>query len=390
MPSMETRETPTQLKALVVIPHYNHFNTLRQVALQCRAVWPHVLVVDDGSENFTDEFLQGTDVQLVRHTSNQGKGAAILTGAAWAKQHHFTHIITIDSDGQHNPHEIPLFVSAALHRPHALLIGVRKFDESVPRGSRFGRQFGNFWVHVQTGKAVQDIQSGYRCYPVDVLDVLTVWSKRYTFEVEVVVRAFWARFCVEEIPVSVTYPPQRISHFNQWKDNWRLTVLNTYLTLRAMVPVAHRQYKYVNGRLTARPFRQTLRDNLAAPGSALRNACSAAWGIFCGSIAFVGIRQVWLFWGAGWWNLNRLVCIGFEKLCIGPFIPALCIEVGYFLRHGHWLTEFTLTTLGKQVLQRVWEWILGSLVVAPCLAAVAFVIVIIFGWVLRRSLHERT
>ena len=388
MPSMERRETATQIKFLVVISHYNHLNALHTVAQQCRAIWPDVLVVDDGSESFSPKLLQDLDVQCIVQPTNQGKGVAILAGAAWAKEHDFTHIITIDADGQHNPKEIESFIKEATQYPHALILGVRKFDDTVPFGSRFGRKFGNFWVHVQTGKAVQDIQSGYRCYPVDLLQVLDVWSKRYAFEVEVVVRALWAGFDVREVPVSVAYTQERISHFSKFKDNLRLTVLNTYLTMRSMIPIAHRQYKQEAGKLVAQSYWQTLKDNLVAPGSVLRNALSAAWGIFCGSIALPGIRQVWLFWGAGWWNLNRLVSISFEKLCIGPFIPALCIEVGYFLRHGHWLTEFTMTTLGKQALQRVWEWLLGSLVVAPCLAGITFLVIAMLGWLLRRSLHE--
>ncbi len=386
---MERRETTTQIKILVVIPHYNHLSTLHSVVQRCRTVWPHVLVVDDGSEAFSPKLLQDVDVQCIVQSANQGKGMAILAGAAWAKEHGFTHIITIDADGQHNPDEIGQFVKEVALCPHALILGVRQFDDTVPFGSRFGRKFGNFWVHVQTGKAVQDIQSGYRCYPVDLLQVLTVWSKRYAFEVEVVVRALWAGFDVREVPVSVSYTRERISHFSKWKDNWRLTVLNTYLTIRSMLPIAHRQYKYEGEKIVRRSYWQTLQDNLAAPGSVLRNALSAAWGIFCGSIALPGIRQVWLFWGIGWWNLNRLVGISFEKICIGPFVPAVCIEVGYFLRHGHWLTEFTLTTLGKQIMQRVWEWVLGSLVVAPCLAGIAFLLVVVFGWALRRSLHGR-
>lgn len=388
MPIMETGKDSTQIKFLVVIAHYNHLKTLRQVAEQCRAVWPHVLVVDDGSEQSPKPYLQGLDVHLILQTANQGKGTAILAGAVWAKEHGFSHIITIDADGQHAPNEIPLFICAAKQHARALIVGVRKFDETVPFGSRFGRKFGNFWVRVQTGKAVQDIQSGYRCYPVDLLDALRVWSKRYAFEVEIVVRALWAGFDVEEVPVSVSYTSERISHFSQWKDNLRLTVLNTYLTIRSMLPIAHRQYAEVNGTLVKKSYWQTLKENLVAPGSTLRNAVSAAWGIFCGSIAFIGIRQVWLFWGAGWWNLNRLLCVGFEKLCIGPFVPALCIEVGYFLRHGYWLTEFTFTTLGKQALQRVWEWIVGSLVVAPCLAGIVFLVVWLLGWMLHRRMHE--
>ncbi len=385
---MEKGCAEAALKILIVIAHYNHTGTLRRVVQRCREVWPQVLVVDDGSAVAPQEVLQGLDVSWVQHPVNLGKGCAILTGAAWAQEHGFTHIITLDADGQHDPAEIPLFVQRARQVPGALIVGVRKFDASVPFGSQFGRQFGNFWVRVQTGKAVRDIQSGYRCYPVEMLRVLNIWSKRYAFEVEVVVRALWAGFAVEEVDISVTYGSDRISHFSQWKDNLRLTVLNTYLTIRSMVPLAHRRYKLTPQGLIRQDYGDTLRANLTAPGSVVRNALSAAWGIFCGTIAFPGVRQMWLFGGAGWWNLNRLVCISFEKLCVGPFAPALCVEVGYFLRHGQWLTEFNMTTLGRQIGQRVWEWILGSLVVAPTLAILTFCIVAVVGWVLRRSLRE--
>lgn len=388
MPSLESGENKTPLKFLVLIAHYNHTGTLRRVTQACRAVWPEVLVVDDGSQEDVTPLLQGLQVHLLRQEVNQGKGCAILTGAAWAARHGFTHIITIDADGQHLPQEIPLFIAQARQTPDALIIGVRRFDQSVPASSRFGRKFGNFWVRVQTGKTVRDIQSGYRCYPVDMLRVLHVWSKRYAFEVEVAVRALWAGFAVQEVDVSVHYGAERISHFSKWKDNWRLTVLNTYLTMRSMLPLAHRQYVRQNGHWVPRPYGQTLKDNLLEPGSTLRNALSAAWGIFCGTIAFPGLRQVWLFGGAGWWNLNRLVCVGFEKLCVGPFVPALCIEAGYWLRHGQFLTEFNLTTLGRQIGQRVWEWILGSLVLAPLFAVIVFCVVALAGLILRRSLHE--
>ena len=385
---METRETSNSLKILIVIAHYNHHATLRQVAQTCREVWPYVMVVDDGSDKSPKGLLDGLEVAFVRHPTNQGKGSAILTGASYAHENGFTHILTIDADAQHDPKEIPLFVQAAQDNPQSIIIGVRKFDETVPLGSRFGRKFGNFWVHVQTGKKVHDIQSGYRCYPVKLLRTLNVYSVRYAFEVEVVVRALWAGFKVNEIDVSVVYPKDRISHFSKWKDNARLTLLNTWLTLRSMVPLAHRQYIQVEGEIKRKSYTQTLRENLSTPGSTVRNAFSSAWGVFCGAIALPGIRQIFLFWGAGWWNLNRLLCVGFEKLCIGPFVPALCIEVGFFMRHGHFLTQFNLTTLGRQALQRVWEWVLGSLLVAPLLAGVIFVVVLVAGWFLRRSLHE--
>lgn len=385
---METGKTKTELKFLAVIPHYNHNASLKQVAQGCLAQNCPVLIVDDGSTTSPEQTVEGLNVSFIRHKTNSGKGSAILTAATWARKNGFTHIITIDADAQHNPAQIPLFIQAAKQSPQALIIGVREFDESVPFSSRFGRKFGNFWVHLQTGTPVNDIQSGYRCYPLEMLKVLKVYFKRYAFEVEIVVRALWAGFKVKEVPVSVVYTKQRISHFSKFKDNLRLTLLNTYLTLRSMLPIAHRQYIKTDDGLAKQKYWQTLKDNIAQKGSTKRNALSAAWGIFCGSLGLPGLRQILLFWGAGWWNLNRLLSIGFEKFCIGPFIPALCIEAGYFMRNGHFLTQFTLDTLGKQILQRVWEWVLGSFIVAPLLAFITFITVAAAGFILQRSLND--
>lgn len=379
------------MKTLIVIPHYNHFATLRRVAEGCLAQNPDVAVFDDGSDVSPEEFLKGLPVTFICFAENRGKGAVILEAARFAAARGFTHLVTIDADGQHDPKDYPLLAGAALKNPRSLVIGKRRWPEEAPFSSRFGRKFGGFWVHFQTGKPVSDIQSGYRVYPVEMLLCLPFFSKRYAFEVEAAVRALWAGFGLEEVEISVQYPKNRVSHFSALKDNFRLSVLNTYLTVRSMIPVPHRQYcvSGKTGKITKRGYWEVMVENLKMPGSVTRNAASAAWGIFCGSIALPGLRQVMLFFGAGWWNLNKILSISFEKLCIGPLVPALCIEAGYFMRYGRFLTEFNLTTLGRQFLQRVWEWVLGSLVVAPLLAAVTFVVVWAAGFLLHRSLRGR-
>ena len=379
------------MKFLAVIPHYNHARTLRSVAQDVLRHTQAAAVFDDGSTENPAPLLEGLPVSFVRFEKNRGKGAVILEAARYAKERGFTHIITIDADAQHKAEDLPLLTAAARQNPHALIIGARRFDpEKVPFSSRFGRKFGGFWVHLQTGKKVSDIQSGYRCYPVEMLLCQKFLCKRYSFEVEAAVKALWGGFGVTEVPVSVVYPQDRVSHFSALKDNFRLSVLNTHLTLRAMLPIPHRQYAAdeKTGEQVKRGYWEVMIENLKQSGSITKNAFSAAWGIFCGSIALPGIRQVMLFFGAGWWNLNKILSISFEKLCIGPFVPALCIEAGYFLRYGRFLTELNMTTLGRQFLQRVWEWVIGSLIVAPLLAAVTFGIVWLIGLILHRGLRE--
>ena len=349
------------MRFLAVIPLYNHGKTVRQVVQGClRCGWP-VLVVDDGSTDEGPLSLRSLQVTVLTLPTNRGKGEAVLQAAAWARENGFTHILTLDADGQHNPQDLALLAQSARQYPQSIIIGARRFEgPDVPASSKFGRKFAGFWVHLQTGKAVSDMQSGLRCYPV-------------------------------QVQVSVFYPPagKRVSHFHKLADNLRLTLINTHLTMRSMLPFPHRQYACPAGSAAGvkkRGYWEVMLENLRQKDSITRNAFSGAWGIFCGSIALPGVRQVMLFWGAGWWNLNKILSISFEKLCIGPFVPALCIEAGFFMRNGRFLTEFTLQTLGRQFLQRVWEWVLGSLVVAPLLAAAAFLIVWIIGYFLHRSL----
>ena len=374
----------------IVIPHYNHAGTLRRVVEGCLKKNPNVAVFDDGSTVSAAPQLSGLPVSLIRFKNNRGKGVMILEAAHWAKKNGFTHIVTVDADGQHRHQDYPALVRLSRSCPRAIIIGKRKFDKThVPFSSRFGRSFGGFWVHIQTGKKVTDVQSGYRIYPVDLLLALPLWCKRYAFEVEVVVKALWAGFEVREKEISVVYSKNRISHFSKLKDNLSLTLLNTYLTIRSMLPIPHRQYTIKGKKIAKVGYWEAMLENLRKPGSAAKNGISAAWGMFCGSIALPGIRQVMLFGGAGWFNLNRLLAISFEKLCIGPIIPALCIEVGFFLRHGHFLTEFNLTTLGRQFLSRVWEWVLGSVIVAPVLGLLAFMIVWIISKLITGRLHAK-
>ena len=209
-------------RVLVAVPVYNHAPTLRAVVLGLLERHPHVLVVDDGSDDLEPEVLAGLPVRMVRHGRNRGKGAAIRTAALEARRQGMSHIVTIDADGQHDPADLPLFLEAVAADPLAVIVGARDFNtENVPGSSRFGRAFSNFWLRVQTGVILSDVQSGYRAYPLIVLENLRCTENRYSFEVEVLVRAAWAGFRLREVNIRVHYPPkgERVSHFRAFMDN---------------------------------------------------------------------------------------------------------------------------------------------------------------------------
>ncbi len=243
-PSIRILRTAFTLRPIVVIPVYNHGKTLRGIVEKALQIHDIVMVVDDGSTDGGFETVSDLDVYGVRHRNNIGKGAAILSAARKAGKLGMTHMVTLDADGQHDPNDIHRFFSAAERSPDAIIVGKRDFDTGyVPSGSRVGRRISNFWLRVQTGRALGDTQSGYRCYPVALLNALKLRQRRYAFENEVLTKAAWAGIELLEVNIASFYPAknERISHFHLFKDNARLSLLNAQLTLRAMIPWPHRK-----------------------------------------------------------------------------------------------------------------------------------------------------
>jgi glycosyltransferase involved in cell wall biosynthesis len=370
---------------LIVIPLYNHAAAVGRVAREILSLKLPLLIVDDGS---TDSPEPPSSTYLIKFSKNRGKGYAITAAANFAKHNKFTHILTIDADGQHFPQDIEKLLAQAKEHPSCIIIGKRDFSSSsIPAASKFGRRFSGFWAKVQTGRSITDIQSGFRVYPAELFGKYNIFSRRFDFEVEIIIKALWAGFEVREIEVGTHYPKnraERVSHFGFIKDNARLGVLNTYLTMRSMIPIAHRKYvKNEKGNIISlNPFK-SVAEQLKQDDNPFRLGVSAAWGSFWGAIALPGIRTFILMVGVGWFNLNRAVAFSVDKLAMPPFIPFVCIEVGYFLRHGRFLTEISWQIIGSQFLQRVWEWVLGSLIVAPVFGLLTGSIVFIIGKIMR-------
>jgi len=232
------------------VPVFNNRETLRRVVEKCRAILPKVVVVDDGStDTDVEKLLSGLDVTILRHGKNLGKGRAILTASRFVEQQGGEYMITIDADGQHLAKDLLKFIPLLEQDGSALIIGCRNFNtENVPRSSRFGRSFANFWLLVETGQVVDDCQSGFRAYPVRYLNKLDFTGAHYDFEAEVLAKAAWAGLALRTVAVDVIYPKpeERVSSFKPFLDNLRLTGIHSMLVGRRMLPIPHK--KLVNKR----------------------------------------------------------------------------------------------------------------------------------------------
>lgn len=363
------------VRVLVVVPVYNHASTLRRVVEGVLRVHSDVLVVNDGSGDNPAGAIAGLPVRMVRHAQNQGKGAAILTACRVAAAEGITHILTIDADGQHDPAEIPRFLRQAASSPMAILIGKRDFTApNVPGSSRFGRSFGNFWLRVETGVRIGDIQSGYRLYPVAVLMALPLTERGYAFEVEVLVRAAWAGVALQDIDVSVYYPPagERISHFHALRDNLRLTHVNALFTLRALLPWPYRTLVVdpATGSLVlVRPMRsvRALVQHCADPREI---AGGAAAGAIVAALPVLGFQGVVTMVVCSWFRFNKASALLTNQLGTPPLIQIVSIQTGHYLRSGAFLTALSQDAITRQGVQILVDWLIGSLVVGPLLGLV--------------------
>jgi len=209
-----------------IIPVYNNHNTVMQVIDDASKIFSNVIVVDDGSDIPVRPSPRIGTI-LIRHEKNMGKGKALQTGIAMAKDLNLSYAVSIDADGQHIPSEIFKFPLENLE-PQTIYIGSRNLEVvNVPFISKFGRFFSNIWVNIETKNKLTDTQCGFRIYPI-CIDDLKFSRIKYDFEVEVLVAHAWAGGSIKEFQVSVIYQPTetRISHFDKLWDNVRISLLH--------------------------------------------------------------------------------------------------------------------------------------------------------------------
>ena len=215
-------------RPVVLIPCYNHPDTVGDVVRAVRARQLPVIVIDDGSDARTREACDALDtdagVMVIHRKVNGGKGAAVMTGFKTAIARGFTHAVQIDADGQHDLADLATLLAVAHKHPDTLVCGYPVYDETVPAARRFGRKLTNFWVAVNAlTLSVEDALCGFRCYPLARVKPLLAkdvkMGLRMDFDPEVLVRLLWQATPVLNVPVKVTYPLDGISHFDAWRDN---------------------------------------------------------------------------------------------------------------------------------------------------------------------------
>ena len=252
---------------LILIPSYNTGPILREtVAGVLDSGFPVWVVVDgstDGSAALLEEFQGHPGFRVIVLVKNSGKGAAVLAALREAVRDGFTHVLTMDSDGQHPASHIREFLDLSAEHPEAAVFGKPVFDASAPALRVNGRKISNFWANLETlWWGVDDSLFGMRVYPAGKLLAamrLTPFARRFDFEPEIAVILSWMGVPVVSLPTPVRYPSKAeggISQFRYLRDNALLTWMHVRLVVVFLILLP---YLLIRGRNPLRQLRSASR-----------------------------------------------------------------------------------------------------------------------------------
>lgn len=365
--SKEIRAKFRQRKCCVVIPTYNNAAFLPGVLDEVLGYCQDVIVIDDGSTDATNLVLAGLpNLELITFRRNRGKGKALKAGFSKALEIGFDYAITMDSDSQHRPSDLPLFLDE-LEKGEGLILGSRHLEHAnMPGKNRIANRFSSFWFRISTGVRMKDTQSGFRLYPLRKMEGTRTLSHRYGYELEMLVRAAWKRIPLKEIPIRVHYPPagERISHFRPFGDFMRIFLLNCLLIFLGL---AWYRPRLVFLKYRGKSLKQIFREDIIRSDTPRYIiALSIAFGIFMGILPIWGYQLVVGLFFAHLFRLNKAIFFIAANISIPPNIPFILylsyVCGSYALGEGSWTVDVELNI--QSIGQNLKQYVIGAISLA--------------------------
>lgn len=380
------REVFRRLKCCIIIPTFNNAGFLKEVLEEVLEYCADVLVVNDGSTDDTSAILSAIHgVTVINQFPNRGKGSALKAGFQKALDMGFDHALTLDSDSQHKPSDIPAFLKTLENESPVLIMGSRVLEqENVPSKNRFANRISSFWFRIATGLRLKDTQSGFRLYPIRELELTNVVSGRYEYELELLVKSVWKGIPAREIPIHVHYPPdnERISHFRPFRDFMRITLLNFMLVFLGL---SYYRPRNMYRKYRSKSLKQIFREDIIKSGTPKHViALSVAFGIFMGILPIWGYQLVIGFFLAHLLRLNKPIFFITANISLPPMIPAILylsyVTGSYVLGEGSWMVDIDLNF--ESIGQNLKQYLTGAVVFATISGiisgALSFLLLILF------------
>ena len=224
-----------------LIPVYRHGSSLETVVKSLIAFNYPIIVVDDGNDEENRAYISAVEksyplVTVVTREKNGGKGRAMMDGFRKAHEMGLTHVLQLDSDGQHDSGKAKRFFELSEQNPDAIICGYPEYDASAPKTRVNGRKFANGWIHIVTlSHDIKDAMIGFRVYLVEpfikMMRITPYIDGRMGIDIEALVRQYWMGVPVVCEPVKVSYPIDGISNFNYITDTMRVSLVYARLCI---------------------------------------------------------------------------------------------------------------------------------------------------------------
>ena len=215
------------MEVCLLLPAYNESKTIGQIIQESSEFINDIIVIDDGSSDETAEIAAACRAVCLKNPTNCGKGNALRKGFAYALARGYELVFTMDSDGQHQPADIPRFLEHFGTTRPDILIGARDtqdFRTSMPLHRRVNNRLISYVGSKLCGQRVLDFQSGYRLIRAEVLRQVQLETDRYETESELLIKAGRLGFRIESLPIQTQYGDE-ISHIKPIREMWLFTKL---------------------------------------------------------------------------------------------------------------------------------------------------------------------
>jgi glycosyltransferase involved in cell wall biosynthesis len=194
------------MRICALIPAFNEAPHIAKVVEGAREHVADVVVIDDGSSDGTADIARSAGATCLQLRRNCGKASALRAGIAFAREHNFTHVITLDGDGQHLPEDIPVLLRVAEETGADLVIGARSFDRAhMPRSRYFSNIIGSRLASALVGRKIRDSQCGFRLFRLDKLGDAKLRSRCYELEMEILIKMARSGCTIAHAPVRMIY-----------------------------------------------------------------------------------------------------------------------------------------------------------------------------------------
>mgnify|MGYP001310971809 CR=1 FL=1 len=209
----------------ILIPAFNEAHRIGPVVSGALAHGYPVVVIDDGSSDDTGALVRSLGAEVIRHEDNHGKGASLVSGFTYAREHGHPVVVTLDADGQHDPAEISRFVDTYRRTGIPVLIGNRMWnDAEMPIVRRWTNRVMSRLLCRIMKTFVPDTQCGFRLYRTDVLSFAPAVSRRFAMESEVLLHLALRGFRMDSVRVSTIYRGSK-SRINPLVDTLRFFMM---------------------------------------------------------------------------------------------------------------------------------------------------------------------